>query len=365
MWEVNNQTPYAVGKTWIRDKDGAEVWIVAIKATYDLVREAGQPSDQGTARLATVQLPVNTGPVPFPDSPSLQYENDLGPPKPATDVWLNGHVYSPNGQPITELPVGWQLQWQGGQMQRFAAVRGNRHRKKNALGLASTSAPEPFVSLPLRWERSWGSDVEDAKSSPPSGAPTPLHHNPLGCGTRADEQGRVRIPDVESLHHPGTPMGFGPVPSQWPLRRQYAGTYDAAWRATRHPLLPQDFDARHHQVVPPEQQVPGHLKGGESVVLVHLVPHTFGCGDRLAFHLPKITLGFETHFFDGTTQTSRSVIHNVILEPDFPRVSIVHHMHLPCHAKVNQLKQTVVREKKRPLDKPAAPIGPIAWGLGI
>jgi hypothetical protein len=362
MWEVNNQTPYAVGKTWVRDKDGSEVWIVAVKVTYDLVREPGQTKDQATARLAKVQLPINNGPVPYADSPSLQYETDLGPPKPATDVWLCGQAHSPDGQPVSELAVGWQLQWQGGLMQRFAAVRGHRHRKSNSFGVASTSSPEPFVSLPLRWEYTWGIDADENKGL--SGTTDALHHNPLGCGVLADAQGQVRLPNVESLHRPGTPMGFGPLPSHWPTRRQYAGTYDATWLATRHPLLPQDFDVRHHQAAPPEQQVLGHLKGGEAVVLVHLVPHTFGCGDRLAFHLPKMTLGFETHFFDGSTQTSRSVIHNVIFEPDFPRVSIVHHMHLPCHAKVNQLKQTIVREKSRPLDKPTEPIDAKAWNLG-
>jgi hypothetical protein len=349
MWAIQNRTLYAVGKTWIRNASGAEVWIVAVKVTYDIVRNPKHPSDQGSVRVASVQPPINTGPMPYADSPSLCFETDLGPPKQATDVLLNGHAYSPNGQPMTELPAGWQLQWQGGLMQRFAAVRGNRYRQSHWLSLSKTSDPEPFIKMPLRWERAWGGLPVDQHKEPDP--------NPLGCGTRADAQGRVWLPNIESVHHPvtspsyrGPPMAFGPIPSQWPQRRHYAGTYDEAWRRTRHPLLPSDFDARHHQVAPPEQQVPGHLKGGEAVVLVNLVPPAFGCGERLAFNLPKLSLAFETHFFDGSVQSSRSVIHSVILEPDFPRVSIVHHTHLPCHAKVNQLRHTVVREKSRPLD---------------
>ena len=74
--------------------------------------------------------------------------------------------------------------------------------------------------------------------------------------------------------------------------------------------------------------------------------------------LPKLTLGFTTRFYDGSTQPSHSVIHSVILQPDGlegsgPLVSVVHHMALPCHAKVNQLDRTLITEKQRPLDRAA------------
>ena len=35
MWGIDNRTPFAVDRTWIRDSEGAEIWVVAVKATYD------------------------------------------------------------------------------------------------------------------------------------------------------------------------------------------------------------------------------------------------------------------------------------------------------------------------------------------
>jgi hypothetical protein len=110
---------------------------------------------------------------------------------------------------------------------------------------------------------------------------------------------------------------------------------------TRQPLLPVDFDERFFQVAPPDQQFPGFLRGGEPVVLHGLSPLS-----ELRFALPKVFLGFVTHFFDGTQEFHRERrLHTVILEPDFPRVSLVWHTALPCHHKVQKLDRTTVTLK--------------------
>jgi len=36
MWILDNQTPYAAERNWIRDKQGAHHWLVAVKATFDI-----------------------------------------------------------------------------------------------------------------------------------------------------------------------------------------------------------------------------------------------------------------------------------------------------------------------------------------
>ena len=190
-------------------------------------------------------------------------------------------------------------------------------------------------------------------------------HNPVGCGIAPDvreaARGLVRLPNVESIEHlisgPGSrpaPIGFGPIASHWQPRRRYAGTCDKAWQQHRSPLLPEDLDPRHWQAAPPEQQVIGYLKGGEPVALVHLTPSGFAPNGRIGFTLPRVTLAFETRFRDGSVERSRSVIHSVTLEPDVTRVSVVHHMSLPCHPKVNLLERTIVREKRRPLQRAGA-----------
>jgi len=49
MWAVENHTPYAVERTWGRDKDGVHEWIVAVKATFNI-------KSDGNLLLADEQL---------------------------------------------------------------------------------------------------------------------------------------------------------------------------------------------------------------------------------------------------------------------------------------------------------------------
>ena len=57
MWSVNNKTAYAAAGGWIRDLDGTEVWVVAVKATYDIL-------PGGELRIAAEQVPVHRAAVP-------------------------------------------------------------------------------------------------------------------------------------------------------------------------------------------------------------------------------------------------------------------------------------------------------------
>lgn len=336
MWRVDNHTQYTVGCTWIRDQDGAEVWVVAVKATYDILPD-------GELQVANVQVPVFAGPVPYENSDSVQHETDLGPEKAATDVLLIGNAWALNGKPVTDMLVGLKV----GAMTRVAHVYGDREWKSLLL-VDTPGAAKPFTKMPLTWERAYGGDGPECRSG-----------NPVGCGIHPDAHGIRTMPNIEHskkrLSSPRSNLpatGFGPIARNWPLRRQYGGTYDANWQATRAPLLPLDFDHRFWQIAPVEQQVPGRLKGGEPIALAGLAPSGFGNDGVLHATLPKVTLAFETQFTDGTSVNSRSAIHSVIFDTsDTPRVSVVHHMALPCHAKVNQLARTIIFEKSRPLDR--------------
>ncbi|WP_206958111.1 DUF2169 family type VI secretion system accessory protein [Trinickia acidisoli] len=345
MWRVENRTPFMVDCTWVRDVNGAEVWVIAIKATYDILSD-------GTTRLAAEQVPVHTGPVPREGSASLKYDTDLGAAKQATDVILNGHAWTPNGKPMRQLDAGFHI----GGMSRMVRVYGDRYWQRKRWSWRP-SEPEPFISMPFIYERAFGGDIPEFP---------PASRNPVGRGIAADAEGRVWMPNIESMAHlirdrDDVPAAacLGPIASHWPLRRQYAGTYDDAWLKERHPLPPEDFDPRFWQIAPEAQQVPGHFKGGEPVTLINVTPQEFAPGGKLAFRLPKITLVCETFFYDGSREHTRPVIHTVILEPDMPRVSVVHHMALPCHVKVNQLDRTRITQKRRPLDRTDAP-GPDA-----
>ena len=37
MWEVENLTPFAADRGWVRDKKGREIWLVVLKCTFDIL----------------------------------------------------------------------------------------------------------------------------------------------------------------------------------------------------------------------------------------------------------------------------------------------------------------------------------------
>ena len=77
--------------------------------------------------------------------------------------------------------------------------------------------------------------------------------------------------------------------------------------------------------------------------------HNLSPQGRMQFVLPKVYLGFETRFYDGSRQLhTRRALHTVILEPDHEtgtHVSPAWHSALPCHFKVQKLERTVITLK--------------------
>lgn len=338
MWSLVNRTRYAADRGWVRDKHGAEIWVVAVKATYDVHAD-------GSLALSARQVPVHAGPQIDSRTGELCAETDLGPAKSGTDVVLLGHAHSPSGDAVTELPIAFEV----GPLKRTAWVLGDRIWRKGFTG-HSPGAPEAFVRMPLTWSRALGGDDQDAPDAT---------GNPVGRGIVRQRDERFLMPNIEDagqrlkeLSDRPPVAAFGPVPERWPWRARHAGTYDDDWFENRRPLLPDDVDERSWRIAPPAQQLPDHLRGGEPVALHNLTPPGFCPGSQVRFALPRLTLGFETRFYDGSVERSRSRIHTLILEPDWPRVTVVHHMSLPCHPKVNLLDRTIISEKLRPLDVP-------------
>jgi hypothetical protein len=74
---------------------------------------------------------------------------------------------------------------------------------------------------------------------------------------------QLRIGDLKVSGTAGDDWPFGPLARDASPRREFAGTYDAAWAAERMPLLPRDFDDRFHQAAPSRQIVQPFLRGDE------------------------------------------------------------------------------------------------------
>jgi hypothetical protein len=336
MWQLDNRTPYAAERTWVRDRDGAEIWLVAVKCSFDI-------SSEGETSVAPEQPPVAQAPVfidPASPQPSLLYEMDLVRTKQTTDVLLIGHAHAPGGVPVTQLDVGLRV----GPIAKRLRVTGDRVW----LG-GSPSEPEPFSTMPLVWERAYGGIDPRTRDAP---LPQFDMRNPVGTGyvAEAAHAEGVRLPNIEypdqcvrACSDRPEPAGFGPLCNHWQPRAGLAGTYDEAWQRDRSPLLPTDFDDRHYQCAPADQQAPQFLRGGEPVVLINVWPRA----EVLRFNLPRVILGLESSFLDGSLRPhERPKLHTVLAEPDMSRVSLVWHSALPCHSSVNKLQKTRIVEKR-------------------
>jgi hypothetical protein len=277
---VDNATPFAVEPLFVSDEEGRPIVVPIVKATYEF-------DLQGHLRLAEKQVRVNLAGEPATDAPlsSYRYEPDVATMKPATDIVLIGHA-EPPGRGATYVDVGIRV----GPVRKLARVFGDRYWVM-AGGSVLMSRPGELARVPLLWELAFGG--HDQLHSTPE---RPLFdaRNPVGCGfgrPLSKDSEHARLPNIEDpqelISEYGaavTPCGFGFTSPNWEPRARFAGTYDAAWEQTRKPLLPVDFDRRFFNAAAPGLVAPGHLTGGEPVVVLNASP-----GGRLSFALPSVS----------------------------------------------------------------------------
>jgi hypothetical protein len=309
MLALNNRTPFAAERSFVRDKSGADNWIVAVKATYTL-------RDNGALALADEQLQLNLAPVYWgePGVSSIRYESDLTLLKPGTDVVLNASAHAPRGKAVTELAVRLRI----GRIDKILRVEGPRYFRRSRWGVQA-EAPQPFTVLPIRYELAHGGTDTTA--------PNPAHHcvdlrNPIGAGLAAAKVALIghRAPSITYPHGDPAktgPAGLGAIASYWSPRLEQGGTYDDTWAATQRPLLPLDWQDNCLLCAPPDQRVSGYLRGDEAMALSYLSPEA-----ELRLQLPRVVLGFNTHF-GSTVQPHRGRLVTVVVEPDDSRVLLV------------------------------------------
>jgi hypothetical protein len=335
MWALDNRTPFAADRSWVRDRDGAEVWLVAVKGTFNI-------NPDGSTRVADEQAEVQLAAKYSgePGKSGLRYDSDLPRTKVTTDVIVNGHAYAPGGEPTKSVTVRFRV----GELVKSLRVTGERVWKGFGF-LAWRSRCRPFVKMLITYERAFGG--MDLKSKNPKSHKWDPR-NPIGTGfaTRRSHLIGQLEPNIHAVgltpfhwFRKPQPAGFGVTAGHWMPRVKLAGTCGAKWEAERAPLLPEDFDDRFYQCAPPDQRTARFLIGGEEVHLRNLTP-----GGSLAFRLPRIVLGFETDF-GGEPVRHRANLHTVILEPDVPRVMLVWHTALQCHPKVTKLRSTRIIQK--------------------
>lgn len=237
MWQLRNNTPFAARTGFFRDHRDGIFWALWIKAGF---------------RLRPDRLPLflpdgvalHDGPVFLPDAPDvLLADSDLTPAKERIDLILRATAPPPAQSPVQQI--------------RFRL--GDWHKTLHLVADGDGAAPD-------------GVEPSGSEAAPVAldgraafgGGDHP--ENPLGRGFgTSDGAGPVLFhpgdEDRRPRHHPRA-VTIGPVARHWPARHALSGSWDEAWRQTRAPCLPVDFNPAFWQSAPPDQQLPRPLAPG-------------------------------------------------------------------------------------------------------
>ena len=316
-----NKTPYTTHTFPVREPGGKTTVVTVVKATYAFTTD-------GHVSLAKHQAPLCMGDeyTGTPGRSSLRYGSDMVPVKTGTDILLNGHVYAPMNRPVERLQAGLKV----GRMATSVTVWGDRFWEFE-MGLATAGKPEPFVQMPLCYERAFGGEDPFFNESAKKGS---FPENPVGTGfriTRSKEAlDGLKLPNLEQPRKPikrwidkPAPAGFGAIAPYWEPRASMCGTYDDNWYQERRPFLPEDFNPDFYNVAPKNLVARPYLKGGEKVQLIHLHPET----KKIVFYLPenRLICSFiaKTVIAGTVAVNQKPVLDTLIIEPDERRFILV------------------------------------------
>ncbi len=325
MVHLDNRGPYPAELLSLPDTTGQEVQVLVMATTWLPSRESGvleAAAEQPLVTLADVH-------VGDPATTSVRYESQVASHKPRIDVIVNGTAYVPAGRRATELMAALQV----GTLEKQLRVIGNRVR-----GVVGTGSPEPFASMPIIYERAFGGvDRRDADER----RHRTWLRNPIGVGfggcRSAAADVDTDLPNFEPVSGQveREPAGFGAIGRGWSPRREWAGTFDQGWLDSQWPLMPRDFDTRHYQSAPLDQQVE-HLRGGDLVRLTHLTPE-----GSWAFALPA-TEHPVWLMFDRGRQQAQPRMDTLIIEPDNKSVTMIFRLKIELPRGSNHLRRIVV-----------------------
>jgi len=354
-----NATPFAAAYSLGIQKSGRNCLVIVVKATYNLPKKSGEEPQLADEQIEPFETDTYTG---EPGLSAPIYENDYATYKPLCDVILHASAYSL--QPIEEKQVGFKV----GKTEKVIKVIGPRYLMKSTSG-NHPSKPEPFTQQKISYDTAYGGSDKDKKPDE-NGEDTfkSFIQNPIGIGfypnCNADERAGKPMPQSEEIGDPITslkskkysPQSFGPVARNWYPRHLLGGTYDKNWNDNVRPFLPEDFDEHYYQCAPKDQQVP-HLKGGEEVVLVGIVPQ-----GKIRFNLPKASIPMQAILNNGERHNLNPVIDTLIIEPDEERFTMVWRSRIALKKNVHEVdtliagKPTPAWERARMMDKLFLPL---------
>jgi hypothetical protein len=304
---IFNATPFATLGAPSLSVDGREVVIAVVKATFT-------KTATGRVVVAEKQAPVRASDVahdPESDDSSIRYPGDVSLDKRGTDVVLVGHAVSRTPAPFVDVCAKIK------DRVVILRVHGKRLYYRGAAGVAVGPAV-PFQRESITYENAFGGKSQDQTVVD--------WRNPVGRGIAKNARDLVDAPapQIEHPAHPiqsardqPEPVGFGAVSMHWKPRSDYAGTRDAAWVASRMPLMPLDYDPRHNNVAHASLQFDPHLVAGDALSVQGMTEEGLWQAE-----LPRVNVALAAHFDDGRKARVTPPIDTVLVEPEKNRFEI-------------------------------------------
>ena len=330
MLQLDNQTPFKATIALLPDRFGIDTLFVIIKATVTL-----RPS----LTLAELQVPLTMADEYYgdPAGSSLRVASEMHIGKAGTDVVLIGSAWAAGQRPVPRSQVGMTVAGR----QKTILVSGDRVWRGG-----KPSAPKPFESIPLVWERAFGGVHQRGEQM------LAEERNPVGCGfsggrSASDVEG-LAVPNLEDSAAPlqqigesPTPACLAPIAPAWLPRRRFAGTYDERWQRSRAPYLPDDFDPRFFQSACPEFAFDRYLQPGEHVQVVGALPD-----GPIAFTVPESHLGVAVTI-EGSPHHPTANLETLLIEPDENRACFTWRASVPCDRRALKVQTIVIRRVGR------------------
>jgi hypothetical protein len=330
--QVLNVTPFAAAILPAQDRDGRDLAVAALKATFRFTARG-----EVTPAPPDAQLPVLGTDAHFgdPATTSVRYAGVATPARPGTDVAVVGQAHARGRK---EIEAGFRIR----DLQKTVVVSGPRQWVAGFP--VAIAGPVAFDAQPLRYEHAFGGAYEEG------GRPVPFLENPVGVGFAKSVVDRSPLPAVEAsgarVRTPKdrpAPAGLGFIPPGWKQRSRFAGTFDAAWEKARRPLLPEDLDERFWNAVPQDQVLRPKLAGGERLVLVNLHPEA----ETVAVTLPRLALTAAFRVKDAETVLPMTA-DTLLVEPDEGRLSVTYRAILAVGEDRMRLRSVLFREARGP-----------------
>jgi hypothetical protein len=330
-----NESKVAAGWTMGFDREGRELVVVAVKATFTIPRDRAEPE------LAEEQVPLVDADQ-FTGAPGFSaplYESDYAHHKPMCDVVFNGSAYAPMGKTVRRTRVSVEV----GAMAKTFSVVGHRVWRQGVLGIHA-SEPEPFDVMPFSYDDAFGG-VDDSQAEPAK-AKTFLP-NPVGRGYSHFKEriDGMKLPNTEEegapVADPGgayRPMALGPIGRNWPTRVSHAGTYDQHWLDNQAPFWPADFNYRYFQSAPVEQQIP-YPQGGEEIALTNVTPD-----GHVRFRIPTVSMPVWFLPYRGKDVRVGGRLDTILIQPDKGIFTLNWRAVLPMRRSCFDMKQVIAGE---------------------